>query len=84
MIIGGSVIGCNVAYHLTKLGCQDVLLLERSKLTAGTTWHTAGLIVSGGFGTETMINMAKYTRELFGRLGEETGQDTGFKTDRLL
>lgn len=79
VIIGGGVIGCSVAYHLTKLGWQDVLLLERSKLTAGTTWHAAGLIVSGGFGSETTINMAKYTRELYGRLGEETGQDTGFK-----
>lgn len=79
VIIGGGVIGCSVAYHLTKLGWQDVLLLERSELTAGTTWHAAGLIVSGGFGTETTINMAKYTRELLGRLGEETGQDTGFR-----
>jgi glycine cleavage system aminomethyltransferase T/glycine/D-amino acid oxidase-like deaminating enzyme len=79
VVIGGGVIGCSVAYHLTKLGWQDVLLLERSKLTAGTTWHAAGLIVSGGFGTETTINMAKYTRELYERLGEETGQDTGFR-----
>jgi len=79
VIIGGGVIGCSVAYHLTKLGWQDVLLLEKSKLTAGTTWHAAGLVVSGGFGTETTINMAKYTRELYQRLGEETGQDTGFK-----
>jgi 4-methylaminobutanoate oxidase (formaldehyde-forming) len=79
VIIGGGVIGCSVAYHLTKLGWQDVLLLERSELTAGTTWHAAGLIVSGGFGTDTTINMAKYTRELLGRLGEETGQDTGFR-----
>jgi glycine cleavage system aminomethyltransferase T/glycine/D-amino acid oxidase-like deaminating enzyme len=52
---------------------------EKSQLTAGTTWHAAGLVVSGGFGTETTINMAKYTRELYQRLGEETGQDTGFK-----
>jgi glycine cleavage system aminomethyltransferase T/glycine/D-amino acid oxidase-like deaminating enzyme len=79
VIIGGGVIGCSVAYHLTKLGWQDVLLLEKSQLTAGTTWHAAGLVVSGGFGTETTINMAKYTRELYQRLGEETGQDTGFK-----
>jgi len=79
VIIGGGVIGCSVAYHLTKLGWRDVLLLERSNLTAGTTWHAAGLVVSGGFGTETTINMAKYTRELYQRLGEETGQDTGFK-----
>ncbi|MFN2262672.1 MAG: FAD-dependent oxidoreductase [Anaerolineales bacterium] len=79
VIIGGGVIGCSVAYHLTKLGWKDIVLLEKSKLTAGTTWHAAGLVVSGGFGTETTINMAKYTRELYQRLGEETGQDTGFK-----
>jgi len=78
LIIGGGVIGCSVAYHLTKLGWRDVVLLERTQLTAGTTWHAAGLIVSG-FSTETDIYMAKYTRDLYERLGEETGQDTGFK-----
>jgi glycine cleavage system aminomethyltransferase T/glycine/D-amino acid oxidase-like deaminating enzyme len=78
VIIGGGVIGCSVAYHLTKLGWRDVVLLERVELTAGTTWHAAGLIVSG-FSTETDLYMAKYTRDLYERLGEETGQDTGFK-----
>ena len=78
VIIGGGVIGCSVAYHLTKLGWRDVVLLERTQLTAGTTWHAAGLIVSG-FSTETDMHMAKYTRDLYERLGEETGQDTGFK-----
>ena len=78
VIIGGGVIGCSVAYHLTKLGWKDVVLLERTQLTAGTTWHAAGLIVSG-FSTETTIQMAKYTRDLFKKLGEETGQETGFK-----
>jgi 4-methylaminobutanoate oxidase (formaldehyde-forming) len=78
VIIGGGVIGCSVAYHLTKLGWNDVLLLEQSQLTAGTTWHAAGLIVSG-FSDETTIEMAKYTRDLYARLGEETGQETGFK-----
>jgi glycine cleavage system aminomethyltransferase T/glycine/D-amino acid oxidase-like deaminating enzyme len=77
VIIGGGVIGCSVAYHLTKLGWRDVVLLERAQLTAGTTWHAAGLIVSG-FSTETDMHMAKYTHDLFERLGEETGQDTGF------
>jgi len=77
VIIGGGVIGCSVAYHLTKLGWRDVVLLERSQLTAGTTWHAAGLIVSG-FSTETEIEMAKYTRELYEKLGDESGQDTGF------
>jgi glycine cleavage system aminomethyltransferase T/glycine/D-amino acid oxidase-like deaminating enzyme len=80
VIIGGGVIGCSVAYHLTKLGWRDVVLLERSQLTSGTTWHAAGLIVSG-FSTETTIEMAKYTRELYKRLGQETGQETGFRAN---
>ncbi len=58
VIIGGGVIGCSVAYHMTKLGWRDIVLLEKSQLTAGTTWHAAGLIVCG-FSTETTINMAK-------------------------
>jgi Glycine/D-amino acid oxidases (deaminating) len=44
VIIGGGVIGCSVAYHLTKFGCKDVVLLERDQLTSGTTWHAAGLV----------------------------------------
>jgi glycine/D-amino acid oxidase-like deaminating enzyme len=79
VIIGGGVIGCSVVYHLTKLGWSDVVLLERSQLTAGTTWHAAGLVSSGGFSSETPLEMAKYTVELYSRLEEETGQDTGFK-----
>jgi 4-methylaminobutanoate oxidase (formaldehyde-forming) len=79
VIIGGGVIGCSVAYHLTKLGWRDILLLERKQLTAGTTWHAAGLVEAGGFFSETMIEMAKYTRELYQRLEDETGQSTGFK-----
>ena len=47
VIIGGGVIGCSIAYHLTKLGCRDVLLLEQAQLTAGTTWHAAGLLTEG-------------------------------------
>jgi glycine cleavage system aminomethyltransferase T/glycine/D-amino acid oxidase-like deaminating enzyme len=78
VIIGGGIVGCSVAYHLTKIGWRDVVLLESTQLTAGTTWHAAGIVVSG-FSSETFINMAKYTRDLYERLGEETGQDTGFK-----
>jgi glycine cleavage system aminomethyltransferase T/glycine/D-amino acid oxidase-like deaminating enzyme len=80
VIIGGGVIGCSIAYHLTKLGWKDIILLEKTHLTAGTTWHAAGLIVSG-FSSETDIHIAKYTRDLYERLGEETGQETGFKAD---
>ena len=44
VVIGGGVIGCSVAYHLTKFGWNDVVLLERDQLTSGTTWHAAGLL----------------------------------------
>ena len=44
VIIGGGIVGCSIAYHLTKLGITDVLLLERKQLTCGTTWHAAGLV----------------------------------------
>ncbi len=78
VIVGGGVIGSSVAYHLTKLGWTDVVLIEQSKLTSGTTWHAAGLIVSGGMTTETSAWMAKYTRELYERLEAETELSTGF------
>ncbi|MBK5268108.1 MAG: FAD-binding oxidoreductase, partial [Acidimicrobiia bacterium] len=79
VIVGGGVIGSSVAYHLTKSGWTDVVLLERSQLTSGTTWHAAGLIVSGGMTTETSAWMADYTRKLYERLEAETGLSTGFK-----
>ena len=44
VVIGGGVVGCSCAYHLAKFGWKDVILLERDKLTSGTTWHAAGLI----------------------------------------
>ena len=79
VIIGGGVIGTSVAYHLAKLGWNDVVLLERDQLTSGTTWHAAGLIVSGGMTTETLAWMAKYSRDLYEVLEAETGQSTGFR-----
>ncbi len=79
VIVGGGVIGSSVAYHLTQLGWSDTVLLEQSKLTSGTTWHAAGLIVSGGMTTETSAWMAKYTRDLYEVLEEETGLSTGFR-----
>src|SRR5450631_1558925 len=76
VIIGGGVIGCSVAYHLTKLGWQDVLLLERRRLTSGTTWHAAGLLTTLR-DTEAQTKLAKYTQDLYRRLEAETGQATG-------
>jgi len=61
VIIGGGVIGCSVAYHLTKLGWRDVILLERKQLTSGTTWHAAGLIVTPDSG-ELAVEIATPTR----------------------
>ncbi|WP_417475375.1 GcvT family protein [Leisingera sp.] len=78
VIIGGGVIGCSVAYHLTKLGWQDVVLLERKQLTSGTTWHAAGLIAQLR-ATANMTKLAKYSQELYGALEAETGVATGFK-----
>lgn len=78
VIVGGGVIGCSVAYHLAKLGWQDIVLLERKKLTSGTTWHAAGLIAQLR-ATANMTRLAKYSQELYGNLAAETGLETGFK-----
>lgn len=77
VIVGGGVIGCSIAYHLTKLGWRDVVLLEKSQLTAGTTWHAAGLVVTPS-GDELSVEMSTYTIELMKTLEAETGQSTGF------
>jgi len=78
VIIGGGIVGCSVAYHLARLGWQDVVLLERKRLTSGTTWHAAGLIAQLR-ATANMTRLAKYSQELYGRLEAETGVATGFR-----
>jgi 4-methylaminobutanoate oxidase (formaldehyde-forming) len=78
VIVGGGVIGTSTAYHLALMGWQDIVLLERHQLTAGTTWHAAGLMVTYGSTSETSTEIRKYTRDLYGRLEAETGQSTGF------
>ena len=77
VIVGGGVVGCSVAYHLTKLGITDVVLLERRTLTCGTTWHAAGLVPSLR-ATYTLSMLAHYSTQLYGDLERETGQATGF------
>ena len=77
MIIGGGVIGCSVAYHLAKFGWREVVLLERRRLTCGTTWHAAGLI--GQLRDDRLTRLAKYSADLYLGLESETGQPTGFK-----
>ena len=78
VIVGGGVIGCSIAYHLTKIGWDDVVLLERKQLTSGTTWHAAGLV--GQLRPSiNMTKLAKYTGELYRGLEAETGQATGYR-----
>jgi glycine cleavage system aminomethyltransferase T/glycine/D-amino acid oxidase-like deaminating enzyme len=79
VVIGGGVIGTSVAYHLAHAGCRDIVLLEQHQLTAGTTWHSAGLMVTFGSMSETSTEFRKYTRDLYARLEAETGQATGLR-----
>jgi len=79
VVVGGGIIGCSVAYHLAHMGWKDVVLLERDRLTSGTTWHAAGLMVTFGSTSETSTEMRKYTRDLYSRIEAETGLTSGFK-----
>ena len=79
VIVGGGVTGCSIAYPLAQLGWTDVVLLEQHKLTAGTTWHAAGLITSAGMTDETSLFFSRYSRDLYARLEAETGHSTGFR-----
>lgn len=78
VIIGGGIIGTSIAYHLGHLGWNDTVLLERDRLTSGTTWHAAGLMVTYGSLSETSTSMRQYSRDLYSRLEAETGLSTGF------
>ena len=78
VIIGGGVMGCSVAYHLTKQGWRDVILLEQGRLSCGTTWHAAGL-VGQLRAHQNMTRLVQYSADLYSRLEAETGQATGWK-----
>lgn len=78
VIIGGGVTGASVAYHLAKLGWQDVVLLERKQFACGTTWHAAGLIGTVR-ANESHARLTEYSMNLLHELEEETGQSTGFR-----
>jgi len=77
VIIGGGVIGCSIAYHLAREGRKDIVVLERSKLTSGTTWHAAGL-VRRLRPSATLTKLINYSIDLYGELEVETGQATGW------
>ena len=78
VVIGGGVVGTSVAYHLTKLGVTDLVLLEQGQLSSGTTWHAAGL-VGQLRATESGTRLVQYSAALYASLEEETGQGTGWK-----
>ncbi|MCA3435844.1 MAG: FAD-dependent oxidoreductase [Rhodobacter sp.] len=78
VVIGGGIVGCSTAYHLGKLGWTDTVLLERRKLTSGTTFHAAGLV--GQLRTSANITqLLGYSVDLYRRLEQETGLQTGWK-----
>jgi 4-methylaminobutanoate oxidase (formaldehyde-forming) len=78
VVVGGGIVGASVAYHLTRLGVRDVLLLEQGRLTCGTTWHAAGL-VGQVRATRNATRMSRYGIELYASLERETGLATGWK-----
>lgn len=78
VVIGGGAVGCSIAYHLAKLGKRDVVVLEKSGLTHGATWHAAGLIGQLR-GKRNLTRMLQYSVELYGCLEAETGQATDWK-----
>jgi len=78
LIIGGGIMGCSTAYHLMKNGCRDVILLERAKLTSGTTWHSAAQVRQLR-STESLTRLVQNSVELYSSLEMETGQATGWK-----
>jgi 4-methylaminobutanoate oxidase (formaldehyde-forming) len=78
VIIGGGVGGCSIAYHLTKMGWKDIVLIERHELTAGSTWHSAGLV--GQLRSDAnLTRMMYYSTALYRQLSDETGVDPGWR-----
>jgi 4-methylaminobutanoate oxidase (formaldehyde-forming) len=78
VVVGGGIVGSSIAYHLTREGESDVVLLERGRLTNGTTWHAAGL-VSQVRGTHALTELSRVNAETYERLPEETGVETGLR-----
>ena len=78
LIVGGGIIGCSIAYHLTAMGARDVVILEKADLTHGATWHAAGLVGQLRSSRNT-TRMLKMSVKLYDRLEEETGQAVDWK-----
>ncbi len=83
VIIGGGIVGCSTAYHLTKMGWKDVVIVEKGELTSGSTWHAAGLV--GQLRSERNVTrMLQYSVSLYDKLEAETGLATGWKMSGCL
>lgn len=78
VVVGGGIVGASVAYHLTRLGWSDVVLLEQGRLSGGTTWHAAGL-VGQLRATEGGTRLVQYSASLYESLEDEVGLSSGFK-----
>ena len=79
VVIGGGVVGASVLYHLTKAGWTDVVLVERTELTAGSTWHAAGGMHTIN-GDPNVAKLQRYTTELYAEIERISGQDCGIHT----
>ncbi|KIC09020.1 FAD-dependent oxidoreductase [Leisingera sp. ANG-M1] len=77
VVIGGGIMGCSTLYHLAQMGVSDAILLERNKLTSGTTWHSAAQVRALRH-SQNLTRMIQYSVDLYSRLEQETGQSVGW------
>ncbi|MEL6598688.1 MAG: FAD-dependent oxidoreductase [Pseudomonadota bacterium] len=77
IVIGGGIMGCSTLYHLAKMGVSDAILLERNKLTSGTTWHSAAQVRALRH-SRNLTRMIQYSVDLYAQLEQETGQSVGW------
>ncbi len=77
VVIGGGIMGCSTLYHLAKSGVSDAILLERNKLTSGTTWHSAAQVRALRH-SRNLTRMIQYSVKLYSQLEKETGQNVGW------
>ncbi len=83
VVIGGGVVGCSCAYHLAKFGWKDVILVERDKLTSGTTWHAAGLVSQIG-PSAPITKIRKYSLDLYKELEKKVDHSAGLRLNGAL
>ncbi|TDS91133.1 GcvT family protein [Pelagimonas phthalicica] len=77
VVIGGGIMGCSTLYHLAKMGVSDAILVERNKLTSGTTWHSAAQVRALRH-SQNLTRMIQYSVDLYAQLEAETGQNVGW------